>query len=39
LASISMRSKWDISLYFIPGGGSFLIDEPPSSYHPIHAAC
>jgi hypothetical protein len=32
-------TKWDISLYLIPNGGSFLIDQPPSSYHAAYTAC
>ena len=32
-------TKWDISLYLIPNGTSYLIDAPPSSYHAAYAAC
>jgi hypothetical protein len=32
-------TKWDISLYLIPNGGGFLIDEPPSSYHAAYTTC
>lgn len=32
-------TQWDISLYLLPNGASFLIDKPPSSYHAIYASC
>jgi hypothetical protein len=32
-------TKWDISLYLIQSGGSFLVDTPPSSYHAAYAPC
>lgn len=32
-------TKWDISLYLTPKGGSFLIDTPPASYHAAYAPC
>jgi hypothetical protein len=32
-------TNWDISLYLTPGGGSFLIDKPPASYHASYTAC
>jgi hypothetical protein len=32
-------TKWGISLYLIPNGGSFQIGTPPSSYHAAYAPC
>jgi hypothetical protein len=32
-------TNWSISLYLQQNGSSYLIDQPPSSYHSFHAAC
>jgi hypothetical protein len=38
-ATNSACTVWNISLYLIPNADSYLIDNPPSSYHAQSAAC
>lgn len=38
-ATNSACTVWNISLYLIPNADSYLIDNPPSSYHAWSAAC
>jgi hypothetical protein len=35
----SACTRWTISLYLASNGTSFLIDQPPSSYHASYTAC
>jgi hypothetical protein len=32
-------TQWDISLYLLPDGASFLLDKTPASYHAAYTAC
>jgi hypothetical protein len=32
-------TAWQITLYLVPGGGSYLINSPPPGYHSTYRAC
>jgi hypothetical protein len=32
-------TNWNISLYLVPDGGGYLIDDPPPGYHARYASC
>jgi hypothetical protein len=38
-ASDSACTAWNISIYLVPNGDGYLIDDPPSSYHAGYTAC
>jgi hypothetical protein len=38
-ATKSNCTDWNISLYLVPDGGGYLIDNPPSGYHARYASC
>jgi hypothetical protein len=38
-ATKSTCTDWNISLYLVPEGGGYLIDDPPSGYHARYVSC
>jgi hypothetical protein len=38
-ATNSTCTTWNISLYLVPTGDGYLIDNPPADYHAAYAAC
>jgi hypothetical protein len=35
----SACTAWNVSLYLVPNGDGYLLDNPPSSYRALYAAC